>query len=100
MAKLDTILKARTQVKGSAKLKMEEMGKRSMVGGLTSFAGVFSVTELKAQEKDEIAQILKTFAVGSGRVQSQDFEELVSITSEVKAINNQAAILHGERIKT
>ena len=29
----------------------------------------------------------------------QDLEALIRITSEVKAINNQAALLHGERIK-
>ncbi|HVW99484.1 MAG TPA: CT583 family protein, partial [Candidatus Babeliaceae bacterium] len=29
----------------------------------------------------------------------EDFKNLASLTSEIKAINNQAAILHGERIK-
>ena len=30
---------------------------------------------------------------------SNDLNHLISLTSEVKAINNQAALLHGERIK-
>lgn len=38
------------------------------------------------------------FSSGEGNL-TLDLAELSLITSEVKAINNQAAILHGERIK-
>lgn len=78
--------------------KMSALAKQSASGNLTSFSGIFSISELSDKEKDFLADILREYATGK-----EDFEEdlttLTSITSEVKAINNQAAILHGERIK-
>jgi hypothetical protein len=78
--------------------KMAEMAKQSARGNLSSFSGIFSVTELNQGEKDHIEAILYEFSTGKGDI-SQDLTSLVSITSEVKAINHQGAILHGERIK-
>lgn len=78
--------------------KMSALAKQSASGNLTSFSGIFSVGELNENEKDFLAGILREYGTGK-----EDFEDdllnLSSITSEVKAINNQAAILHGERIK-
>ncbi len=78
--------------------KMAAMAKQSAAGNLTSFSGVFNIAELSAKEKDVLANILHNYAIEEQNIPS-DLEELFSITSEVKAINNQAALLHGERIK-
>ncbi len=78
--------------------KMAEMAKQSATGNLTSFSGMFSVVDLNEGEKDTIEAILYQFANSTESI-STDLKSLITITSEVKAINNQAAILHGERIK-
>lgn len=59
---------------------------------------VFNVNELSLDEKSQIGNILESFKNDSNDT-SADFNRLASITQEVKAINNQAIILHGERIK-
>lgn len=78
--------------------KMAEMAKQSANGSLTSFAGIFSVSELNDHEKNSIEGLLKEYAIKDEDL-SQDLHQLISLTSEVKAINHQAALLHGERIK-
>ena len=78
--------------------KMAAMAKQSANGNLTSFSGVFNVSELNAHEKQSIEQILKEYAPEEFD-HSHDLKTLLSLTSEVKAINHQAALLHGERIK-
>jgi len=59
---------------------------------------MFSVSELSDHEKLLLEDILNTHANEKNDV-THDLLSLISLTSEVKAINNQAAILHGERIK-
>ncbi len=78
--------------------KMSTLATQSMQGNLTSFSGVFGFTELNPSEKDLLSQLLKRFAP-EGVDSQEDLRSLISLTSEVKAINNQAIILHGERIK-
>ena len=78
--------------------KMTELGNHSATGNLTSFSGIFSVVELNESEKELLEAILHEFSTGNENLNG-DLAALTSITSEVKAINNQAAILHGERIK-
>lgn len=78
--------------------KMSALARQSASGNLTSFSGIFSVSELSDKEKDLLADILREYSTGKENFE-HDFSNLASITSEVKAINNQAAILHGERIK-
>jgi hypothetical protein len=77
---------------------MAEMAKQSATGNLTSFAGLFSVTELPSHDKEMIEGILREYTSDLDTIE-KDLVSLISITSEVKAINNQAAVLHGERIK-
>ncbi len=77
---------------------MSAMAQKSSEGSLTSFSGVFSITELSSKEKSSLEQILKNYSDKETNFQ-QDLNALISITSEVKAINNQAVLLHGERIK-
>ncbi len=78
--------------------KMAEMAKQSARGNLSSFSGIFTVSELNQGEKDLIEAILYEYSSGSTDP-SKDLASLLAITSEVKAINHQATILHGERIK-
>lgn len=78
--------------------KMAEMAKLSATGNRSSFSGVFGFAELSAHEKAYLESILQEYNQGDEDL-SADLEQLASITSEVKAINNQAALLHGERIK-
>lgn len=78
--------------------KMSEMARQSVQGHLTSFSGIFSISDLTAAEKNYLEELLREFTTGKGSVE-EDLGALIHLTSEVKAINNQAAILHGERIK-
>lgn len=78
--------------------KMAAMARQSANGNLSSFSGVFSIADLSQHEKSQIETILKDYALDPENV-DEDIAHLTSITSEVKAINNQAALLHGERIK-
>lgn len=78
--------------------KMATLATQSMQGNLTSFAGIFGFSELNSNEKEILSQLLNKFAE-TGKDTTQDLKSLITLTSEVKAINNQAIILHGERIK-
>lgn len=78
--------------------KMAEMAKRSATGNLTSFTGLFNVVDLQENEKALLEALLEEYAIEKSHL-SQDLQTLTEITTEVKAISNQAALLHGERIK-
>lgn len=97
MSQVNDLLSLRTK-KGENLSKMAEMAKQSASGNLTSFSGVFSVEELSGKEKAELHELLKAYSTPDSNL-SSDLQELISLSSEVKAINNQAALLHGERIK-
>lgn len=97
MSNVNTLLSERLK-KGNQSSKMAVMAKQSANGNLTSFSGVFSVSELSDGEKEFLESLLKEYALKEEHV-DDDLPGLISITSEVKAINNQASILHGERIK-
>ena len=84
--------------KESPTQKMVAMAERSAGGNLSSFSGLFSPAELSKEEKSKLVDLLNAYAKGEEDVES-DLYSLARITSEVKAINNQAAMLHGERIK-
>lgn len=98
MSNINTLLTQRLKKNEQQSSKMAEMAKQSASGNLTSFTGIFSVTELTENEKSLLEDMLTQYALDEKDV-SQDLKSLISITSEVKAINNQAALLHGERIK-
>lgn len=97
MSNVNALLTQRLK-KGDNSSKMAAMARQSASGNLTSFSGVFSVNELSENEKMFLKEILDEHALGKEDLEA-DWQSLISITSEVKAINNQAAILHGERIK-
>jgi len=96
MSKINALLTER--LKKNEGSKMAAMAKQSANGNLSSFSGIFSVADLSQHEKNNIETILKDYAVDPESLNA-DIAYLISITSEVKAINNQAALLHGERIK-
>lgn len=98
MSNINALLTQRLKKNEQQSSKMAEMAKQSASGNLTSFSGVFSITELTDNEKSLLGDMLTQYALDEKNV-SQDLKTLISITSEVKAINNQAALLHGERIK-
>lgn len=78
--------------------KMTKMAQASASGNLTSFSGIFSIADLSDKEKEFLETMLHEFANEKQNPQ-EDLPALIQLTSEVKAINNQAIILHGERIK-
>lgn len=97
MSDVNTLLSERLS-KSTKTSKMIALAQKSASGDLNGFTGIFAVTELNATETAALENLLTHFATDAVDVQ-RDLKTLVSITAEVKAINNQAAILHGERIK-
>ncbi len=80
--------------------KMAMMAEQSANGQMSGFAGVFNVTKLSSAEISSLHNILDHYVPEDRKDDFRaDFERLTDITAEVKAINNQAIILHGERIK-
>jgi len=96
MSKLQNLLEER--LSGSDTAKVKALAKQSASGGLTSFSGLFKPTELLEQDKIGLENLLNEYRSSEAVDLHKDLNALIAITSEVKAINNQAAILHGERI--
>jgi len=99
MSKFNDLLNLRFRSKPAQPPKMSALVERSANGELSSFSGVFRVTALSESEKSELETILTSFRVSDEQAIDADLKALAGITSEVKAITNQAVILHGERIK-
>ncbi|MBI2742356.1 MAG: CT583 family protein [Chlamydiales bacterium] len=98
MAKVNSFLTERLKQATQKFSKMTALAELSTKGDLSSFSGIFRVTPLSIQEHEALQEILSQHSTEDANV-SEDLIELSKITTEVKAINNQAAILHGERIK-
>jgi hypothetical protein len=93
MSKVNNLLAKRFNKGATKKLtKMQDIAERS------SFAGVFRIAPLTENEEENLRNLLTEYAPKK-LDPTKDLPFLSTITSEVKAINNQAAILHGERIK-
>ena len=99
MSKFNDLLHLRFKQKETQQTKMTALVERANNGDLSSFSGVFRVAELNEKEKVDIETILRTFRLTENSDHEADMKALMAITSEVKAITNQAVILHGERIK-
>lgn len=99
MSKFNDLLNLRFKQKETPQQKITELVERSNKGELSSFSGVFRISELSADEKAALDTILHTFRSDDTYDVEADLKQLSAITSEVKAIANQAVILHGERIK-
>lgn len=98
MAKINSLLSQRLKTASEKLSKMTDLVELSSSGNLSSFAGVFRITTLNETEKQMLKNILDQYKNKNQEV-IQDLEYLSSITAEVKAINSQAIILHGERIE-
>ncbi|VHN99531.1 CT583 family protein [Candidatus Rhabdochlamydia sp. T3358] len=98
MAKINTLLSQRLKTASEKFSKMTNLVELSSSGNLSSFAGVFRITTLNETEKQTLKDILNQYKNENQEV-IQDLEYLSSLTAEVKAINSQAIILHGERIQ-
>lgn len=98
MGKFNSLLSLRLKQKDKNSNKMTALAQRSNSGQLSGFSGVFRISELSDVEKEKIKDLLSDFGQETSDL-DQDFQSLIALTSEVKAITNQAVILHGERIK-
>jgi hypothetical protein len=98
MSKVNSLLSERLKTSSDKLSKMSTLAERSSSGNLSSFSGVFKVEGLSEKEKEFLKMLLAEYQKEGQDIEA-DFDSLSSITSEVKAISNQAAILHGERIK-
>jgi hypothetical protein len=98
MTKINSLLSSRLKLATEKFSKMTTLVERSSSGHLSSFSGVFRVTELNEKEKESLLTLLTQYK-GEQQEIDDDLLQLFALTAEVKAINNQAIILHGERIK-
>ncbi|NGX39205.1 MAG: hypothetical protein KR126chlam1_00528 [Chlamydiae bacterium] len=98
MAKVNQLLASRFKRASATLSKMTELAEMSSSGKLSSFSGVFRITPLSVGEEEQLHNLLQNYSKKNQEV-GDDLKFLSTITSEVKAITNQAAILHGERIK-
>lgn len=96
MSTLEELLEGRFATSDSTKVKA--LAKKSATGSLTGFHGIFKPQELLEQEKALLEELLSQYSQEGASNIRNDLQALINITSEVKAINTQAAILHGERI--
>lgn len=99
MSKFNDLLNLRFKQKETQQQKMTALVERSNNGDLSSFSGIFRMSALNEKEKSDLENILKDFRLNETYEVESDLKALMAITSEVKAITNQAVILHGERIK-
>ncbi len=101
MGKFQSLLSLRFKTKNEkdANHKMALLAEKTSSGSLSSFSGIFGTAELNDLEKQTIREILNHYQKKGQANTEEDEKALISLTSEVKAITNQAVILHGERIK-
>lgn len=98
MSDVKSMLSKRFEKGPNKTTKMDQLANQTTSGSLSSFSGVFKVCDLTDKEKTTLEELLKNYSNQAQEI-TYDLEVLSGITSEVKAINNQAIILHGERIK-
>lgn len=95
MSKFNSLME---RFKAPKKEKMNELVERSASRNLSNFAGVFQVSPISETEMSSLETLLKKYKTEETEV-SNDLKYLSTITAEIKAISNQAVILHGQRIK-
>ena len=92
------MLQQRLLGKETPSTKAVALAERASAGQLTSFGGLFGNAEPTAAQREELEALLRRFADDEQPIEA-DLSVLASLTGEIKAISNQAAYLHGERIK-
>jgi hypothetical protein len=95
---VNTFLTARFKQATQKLSKMASLVEMSSHGNLSSFTGVFRVGPLNSAEKETLSALLSEYKNETQEIE-EDLLRLADITAEVKAINNQAILLHGERIE-
>lgn len=98
MVKLNALLSERFKKKEKSSEKLNALAERTGSGELSSFGGVFKVGVISDHEREHLSNILETYKETDSNLQ-EDLNQLCKLTQEVKAISNQAVILHGERIQ-
>jgi hypothetical protein len=98
MVKVNSLLAQRLKMATEKFSKMTHLVEKSSNGNLSSFSGVFRVSALNEKERETLLSLLTQYKNEEQQIQ-EDLFQLSALTAEVKAINNQAVILHGERIK-
>ncbi|MDN3505595.1 MAG: CT583 family protein [Rhabdochlamydiaceae bacterium] len=98
MVKLNSLLSDRFKKNKNKTDKVDSLAERSSSGELSSFSGVFNMGEVNERDAKELSELLNAYKEDKKDI-SVDLKQLTALTQEVKAINNQATILHGERIK-
>ena len=99
MNKINDFLDKRLKSTKKSSPKMELLAQQSASGNLSSFSGIFTTQELSEAERTHLQQLLEKYDHPTNTHLSSDLNNLSQITSEIKAINTQAIILHGERIQ-
>ena len=98
MSKSDSFLINRFKEK-EKKEKVGDLIERSSGNPRPHFSSPFEVAPLSDAEKEGLQALLETYQTEEVRPLEDDLQSLLTLTSEIKAIDNQAVILHGERIK-
>jgi hypothetical protein len=98
MGKFRDILQQRIMGKEGPSNKAVALAERATTGQLTSFGGLFGNAQTTPAQREALEEILRRFAQDDANIEA-DLPILASLTGEIKAISNQAAYLHGERIK-
>lgn len=98
MVKINSLLTQRLKMATEKLSKMTNLVERSSSGNLSSFSGVFRIAPLNDREKEALISLLTQYKNEEQEI-DKDLTLLFALTAEVKAINNQAILLHGERIK-
>ncbi len=98
MGKFQSLLNLRLLQKDSAKEKEVLPPQNELEVKSSGFPGFHRVS-LNQHEKESLQDLLQQFKKEEYEGTEQDLQSLSAITSEVKAITNQAVMLHGERIK-
>ena len=98
MVKVNSLLTERFKKATGALSKMTTLVEKSSNGNLSSFSGVFKVSTLSLSETKALSCILSNYSEEGSNI-DKDLSQLCALTAEVKAINTQAILLHGERIK-
>lgn len=98
MVRFKDLLGSRFTKKEEKPKKVSELAERSHTGQLSGFSGVFQIGEATEVERDAIIALLDEYKSDSVDI-VDDTRRLLTLTSEIRAINNQAILLHGARIK-
>jgi hypothetical protein len=87
---------------GQTKIDFKESFEVMKPATMSGFRGMFGDAKLSDQEEKCLQFILNDYyqaeVLNEDRM-NEDYQTLVRITSEIKAISNQSILLHGERIK-